>query len=68
MYLKTEKNIKNCVTEGFTRRKMHHRYTNKVTKITNFASSGPVGLKIVQMRRYLPEIIHTQFQLSSLNG
>ena len=41
---------------------------NKMTKITNFASSGPIGLKIGQRCGYPPEITHTKFQLSSLNG
>ena len=41
---------------------------NKMTKITNFACSGPIGLKIGQRCGFLPEITHTKFQLSSLNG
>ena len=40
---------------------------NKMTKITNFASIGPIELKIGQRSRFLPEITHTKFQLSSLN-
>ena len=39
-----------------------------IAKITNFASSGPIGLKIGQRCGFLPEITHNKFQLSSLNG
>ena len=41
---------------------------HKMTKITNFSFSGPIGMKIGQRCGFLPEIKHTQFQLSSLNG
>ena len=34
---------------------------NKMTKITNFDSSCPIGLKIGQRWGFLPEITHTNF-------
>ena len=40
-------------------------WANKMTKITNFASSGPIVLKISQRCRFLPEITHKKCPLSS---
>ena len=39
-------------------------HANRMTKITNFAPSGPIGLKIGQRCGFLPEITYTKFQLS----
>ena len=39
-----------------------------MTTITNFASSGPIGLRICSSCGFLPEIAYTTFQMSSLNG
>ena len=36
---------------------------NKITKITNFACSGPIGSKIGQRCGFLPEITNTKFEL-----
>ena len=41
---------------------------NKMTKITNFASGGPIGRKIGQRCEFLLEITHKTFPLSSSNG
>ena len=41
---------------------------NKMTKLINYASSGPIGLKIGQRCRFLQEIAHKKCQLSSLTG
>ena len=46
----------------------YDRLQIKWQKNTNFASSGPIWLKIGQRCGFPPEITHTKFQLSSFNG
>ena len=41
---------------------------NKVSKMTNSSSSGPIWLKIRQRCWFPAEITHTKCQLSSFNG
>ena len=46
----------------------HDTLQIKLLKITNFASSDPIGLKIGQRCGFFLEITHKKRQLSSLSG
>ena len=49
-------------------REGHYWLWNSANKIANFASSGPIGLKIGQRCGFLLEIAHTKSHLSSFNN